>query len=31
VLLEFQLKGMGSLGSKTKSLLEESIFGYEQE
>jgi len=31
VLLEFQLKGLGSLGSKTKSLLEESIFGYKQQ
>ena len=30
VLLEFQLKGMGSLGSKTENMLEESILGYEQ-
>jgi LPS-assembly protein len=31
VVFEFQLKGMGSLGSTTKSLLEESILGYQQQ
>ncbi|MGK0498434.1 MAG: LPS-assembly protein [Oceanicoccus sp.] len=28
-IVEFQLKGLGSLGNKARSLLEESILGYE--
>ena len=28
-VLEFQLKGLGSLGNKAESLLRESILGYE--
>ncbi len=28
-ILEFQLKGLGSLGNKARSLLEETILGYE--
>lgn len=31
VLLEFQLKGLGGIGDKIASVLEESIFGYRDE